>query len=254
VHRPADRISAALLRHTVRGMDRLLTVSEDLRRRLVEWRVPADRVRTVPNGCDLSIFRPVSRDEARRALGIGAEEEMILYVGRLAVAKGLGELVEAFASLASTRPNLRLVCVGEGEWRPEWTARLRAGAPEVALRLPGVCTPEGVAQWLAAADVFCLPSHAEGCPNVVIEALACQRPVVATAVGGTPDLVDPAHGLLVPPRQPQALAAALREALERDWSAFGAAPFRRGWDEVARETLELCREAREHFSQGVAYA
>ena len=88
-----------------------------------------------------------------------------------------------------------------------------------------------------------LPSWSEGYPNVVVEAIACGRPVVATTVGGTAEIVDADSGLLVPPKEATALEAALREALSREWNhAAMAARLRRSWDDVAVDTLAVCRE------------
>ena len=113
-----------------------------------------------------------------------------------------------------------------------------------SLLLPGGCAPPQVAEWMAASDVVCLPSYSEGCPNVVIEALSSGRPVVATAVGGSPDLINSRCGILIPPRDASKLAAALGEALDRHWIPDEiATEFRRGWDQVARETLDFCRQA-----------
>jgi teichuronic acid biosynthesis glycosyltransferase TuaC len=247
LHRPPDPVSRYLLRRTLRGMDGVLAVSKEMRGRAIEYGVAPDRIRAIPNGCDTTLFHPADRGEARRELGIAPEEEIILFVGHLIPGKGLAELVDAFAVLAAERPRLRLVCVGEGSWKSEWSERLQALRLTDRLRLPGACPPSAVARWMAACDVFCLPSHSEGCPNVVIEALACGRPVVATGVGATPDLVDGAHGIVVPPRDAPALTAALRDALGRDWEPGGQTIFRRGWSDVARETLDFCRVALERF-------
>ena len=84
--------------------------------------------------------------------------------------------------------------------------------------LPG-CPSDEVAVWMAAADVVTLPSYMEGCPNVILEALACGRPVVATHVGGIPEIMDDECGLLVPPREPAALAQALASVLDTTWDS-----------------------------------
>lgn len=102
--------------------------------------------------------------------------------------------------------------------------------------------PDEVARWLAASNVFCLPSYSEGCPNVVIEALACGRPVVASDVGGIPELMDSRCGILVPPRDARQLADALAQALDRPWNEDEiAGSSRRTWQDMARETLDVCR-------------
>ena len=97
---------------------------------------------------------------------------------------------------------------------------------------------------MVASDLVTLPSYSEGHPNVLVEALASGRPVVATPVGGIPEVVDAASGLLVPPRDADALADALAKALAQDWDeAALARRFSRDWEQVARDTLRACEEA-----------
>jgi glycosyltransferase involved in cell wall biosynthesis len=101
-----------------------------------------------------------------------------------------------------------------------------------------------VARWMNACDVFCLPSATEGCPNVILEALACGRPVVATAVGGIPEIVTPRCGILVADDEAGRLAEALADAACRGWKREEIAAFRqRGWEQVAQETYEACEQA-----------
>ena len=249
--RPPDRISHYLLQSTVRNMDGLLTVSDELRQRSIAWGIEAQRIRTVLNGCDTRLFYPADRQEARRGLHLPEDEEIILFVGHLISLKGLPELIDAFIQLAPSRPKLRLVCVGEGAWNAGWSLHLQKEGLDRRVLLPGGCPPSEVARWMAAANVVCLPSHSEGCPNVVIEALACGRPVVATTVGAIPDLVNSACGFLVPPGRPAELTQALTAALDQSWNpAVLASAFRRGWDQAAQETLDFCREIKARFHTG----
>ena len=95
---------------------------------------------------------------------------------------------------------------------------------------------------MRAADLFCLPSYSEGCPNVVVEALACGRPVVATRVGGIPELVKGTCGMLIPPRDIGELRRALDAALSKQWDGEEIArTSRRSWKDVAAETFAVCR-------------
>jgi glycosyltransferase involved in cell wall biosynthesis len=176
-------------------------------------------------------------------LGLKPESRVVLFVGRLVEVKGVRELLRAARLLLAQQAGLEVVLVGEGPLRRPLEEQA-AGELAAHVRFAGVQKPEAVARWMAAADVVCLPSHSEGCPNVVIEALACGRPVVASRVGGIPELVNSNCGILTPPRDPEALAAALHEALNRDWDTdFIAGQFRRGWDQVAAETYQICRRA-----------
>ena len=93
---------------------------------------------------------------------------------------------------------------------------------------------------MAAADLITLPSYMEGCPNVVLEALACGRPVVATNVGGIPEIMNGDCGRIVPPRDPTALALALASVLDRSWDAAAiSAHGSRSWSTVAAELMEV---------------
>jgi len=242
--RVRDALSRWLTRRMLRRADRVLTVSEDLRRiAITRYGVRADAVHTIPNGCDAAIFHPRGRGDARASLGVEPNAELVLYVGRLVPGKGLDELFEAFGNLRRRRPRLQLALVGDGPMRGELDRRGRATGAG-CVRTVGSQPATVVASWMAAADLVTLPSHSEGHPNVLVEALACGRPVVATCVGGIPEVVDAECGVLVPPRDSAALATALDEVLERAWVASRlAGRFCRDWAQVARETLHACEQA-----------
>lgn len=240
--RVRDVISRRLTRPVLHAARRLLVVSEDLGRVAErDYGAHPDRIRAIPNGCDASIFHPADRAEARRALDLPADAEVVTYVGRLVPEKGLRELLAAAGALRASRPRLQLVLVGEGPMHAELAALAAAG--ELPVRFAGTRPPAEVARWMCASDLVTLPSYSEGHPNVLVEALACGRPVVATPVGGIPEVVDAASGVLVPAREPAALAEGLREALERDWDeAALARRFSRDWRQVAQDTLLACEE------------
>lgn len=242
--RVRDAISKRLTRPVLHAAQRILVVSEDLGRVAArDYDADPARVRAIPNGCDATIFHPQSRADARAALGIDPDAELVVYVGRLVPEKGLRELLDAMATLAPQRPKLQLALVGDGPMRAELDARIAAD-PALRVRLPGAQGPHEVARWMAASDLVTLPSYSEGHPNVLVEALACGRPVVATPVGGIPEVVDADCGLLVPARDPAALAGGLRDALDRPWDETALSRrFSRGWDAVATDTLRACEEA-----------
>jgi len=247
--RVRDAVSRRLTRPVLHAAQRILVVSEDLGRVAArDYDADPARIRAIPNGCDAAIFHPRDRGEARAALGIDADAELVVYVGRLVPEKGLRELLDAMAALAPQRPTLRLALVGEGPMRAELETRVAAD-PSLRVHLAGAQGPREVARWMAASDLVTLPSYSEGHPNVLVEALACGRPVVATPVGGIPEVVDADCGLLVAARDPLALAAGLRDALDRPalgqpWDEDALSRrFSRGWDAVAADTLRACEEA-----------
>lgn len=198
-----------------------LGVSRAMVSALVDLGAPPDRAILLANGVDRALFHPRDRAASRAALGLPAEGRLLVFVGLLAPQKGVRELLAAWAQLrAEGGPPVHLAMVGGGVLQGE-IAAVAAGngdARRGLLIAPGALPLERVALYLGAADVFTLPSHREGTPNVVLEALASGRPVVATRVGGIPDvLTDGVTGILVPPRSAEDLARALRAALDRTW-------------------------------------
>jgi glycosyltransferase involved in cell wall biosynthesis len=245
LRRRNDRFTIRLVRETMLDADAVITVSDELRRQAIAQGVPAEKVTAIRNGCDTSVFHPGDRTAARAQLGCDPSDELIVYAGNLLASKGLGELLEAFLEFAKLRPRLRLAIAGQGPYRDALARRAAAAGMESRVILPGRCDANGVAQWMRAADVFCLPSYSEGCPNVVVEALACGRPIVGTNVGGIPELVKEACGLLVPPRDAVALRGALEAALSKPWDgAEIARTSTRSWETVAAETLAVCRQVK----------
>jgi glycosyltransferase involved in cell wall biosynthesis len=242
--RVRDAVSRLLTGRVVRRARRLLVVSEDLRRVAIErYGAAANRTITIPNGCNAAIFHPASRSDARRQLGIDEGARLVVYVGRLVPEKGLRELLEATAALSPEHPRVELALIGDGPLRGELdqSARRIAGVP---VHLPGAMDASMVARWMAASDLVTLPSYSEGHPNVLVEALACGRPVVATHVGGIPEVVDASCGVLVAPRDAHALSVALGQVLDHEWEPDALARrFSRDWSGVARETLQVCMDA-----------
>jgi glycosyltransferase involved in cell wall biosynthesis len=169
------------------------------------------------NGVDRALFQPQERSAARRSLQLPAGRRSVLYVGNLKRDKGVVDLANAFAAIAPRHPDVDLEVLGTGAARAELVQLRRRYRLDARIQLRGARQHEEVAAWLAACDLLCLPSHAEGVPNVVLEALAAGRPVVATRVGGIPEVVAESAGRLVAARDIEALSAALSDVLTRSW-------------------------------------
>jgi glycosyltransferase involved in cell wall biosynthesis len=240
LHTIGDRVSAMLTRKTLRGVDFTVTVSEDLRRRAIAMGAPEAKTGSLLNGCNLAVFKPGDRLEARRKLGIDPECEAVVYIGRMDLRKGLRELVEAAVSLHVDRPKMQVYLVGEGPARGEVESAIAGGNGGEYIHAMPACKPEEVAVWMTASTLVTLPSYMEGCPNVVLEAIACGRPVVATRVGGIPELIDAETGVLVEARDAAGLAAGLAQALDREWDAEAiSARGGRSWETVGAELLGM---------------
>jgi len=195
----------------------MISVARPLSQLLEDLGVAPASIHLVRNGVDTALFHPRDRAACRDELSISRAGSLIVFCGRLEPQKGIVELLAAFERVRAARPDARLVLLGDGVSRDEVRAHI-AGAGGAVIA-PGPRPLSEVATWVGACDVFTLPSHNEGTPNVVLEALASGRPVVATDVGGIPDcLADPHTGLLVPARDAHALARALIDALGRTWN------------------------------------
>jgi glycosyltransferase involved in cell wall biosynthesis len=191
-------------------VDRFTIISQLAARRYIAiGAVPETRLEVVPNTVDTTRFRPLSHARAaiRRELGLG-EEFVWLAVGRFETAKDYPTMIAAFARLAHERPHSQLLLVGEGSLRDQVTSLLRQEGLEDRVRLLGV--RRDVPELLSAADGYVLSSAREGMPVALLEAAAVGLPIVATRVGGVPEVVeDGVTGLLAPPADPVALAQAM---------------------------------------------
>jgi len=240
INRIGDPISAWYTRVVLREADFLVTASEDLCKKAVAMGAAPAKARPLPNGCDLSTFRVMDRHGARQRLNIDPDFEAVVYVGRIDVKKGLRELVEAAAMLHPNRPALHVYLVGNGPDRNQLERLVLSHSASAYVHMVGGCAFDEVAVWMTAANLVTLPSYMEGFPNTVLEALACGRPVVATHVGGIPEIMSDACGRLVPPREAGKLAAAITAVLDRCWDpAVIAAQWSRSWSTRAEELLEI---------------
>lgn len=196
--------------------DLITVIHNGLRSHLVErMGVPKERVQIIPNGIDHRRFQPgADHTGLRRELAASSDERVIGCVARLNAAKDHATLFRALAALPAGTAPVRLALIGDGEERENLEELARRLGLEHRVRFLGDRTD--VEKLLPQLDAFVLPSKTEGVPLVLLEAMACKVPCIATAVGGVPELLEDSAGVLVPPQQPAALADALRQLLEDD--------------------------------------
>jgi glycosyltransferase involved in cell wall biosynthesis len=203
-------------------------------------RVPASRVSLIRNGLDTDVFRPATSPAGPAA------RKRIACIGRLVRQKAFDVMVAALPEVLEVQP-AELIIAGEG---PE-LAHLQCAATGLPVSFIGVLpTPRSVADFLRTIDLLVLPSRHEGLPNVVLEALACGVPVVATDVPGMAE-ASAGHTRLVPPDDPSRLAAAVIDALRVPAQSF-APPFVQSFYEVAEQHLRAFEEAVEGRRRGRA--
>ncbi|MBI4512067.1 MAG: glycosyltransferase family 4 protein [Deltaproteobacteria bacterium] len=225
---------------------RVVAVSKALKESAIELGVEADRIDLVRNGVDGEIFHVRDRAQARAGFGLPKDGRVILYVGTLSRPKGAMDAISAFEQATRHDDDVRLVLVGDGPGRGECEAAAARLGDRVLV--VGARPQREVALWMAACDVLTLPSWNEGTPNVILEALACGRRVVATRVGGIPDVLStPLLGELVPPRDVDGLAGAFLRAARapydpKEIAALGA---RGDWEESAAKLRDSLQKALE---------
>jgi glycosyltransferase involved in cell wall biosynthesis len=209
----------------------VICVSEDLRDRCLACGVPAERCVLIENGIDTAHYaRSVPAEEAKRCLGVPRGRLVVGAVGRLSAEKGFDFLIRSTHELVQTGLDLQLLIAGDGDDQ----ARLQGLVGELGLgdrvRLLGYCSdPRAVYE---ALDVFVLSSIREGLPNVLLEAMALEVPVVATRIAGVPRLIeDGTNGLLIPPASQPDLTRALTRLC-------ADAPLRTELSRAGRQTVE----------------
>ena len=243
------RLRRPQLRFALRRAARVIAVSESLKRDAVALGIKPEKVRVIENGIDPSAFQMLDRVEARRRLGLAKYGPMLVSVGTLSERKGFHLVIEAVARCAKRWPALRFAIVGGDGAEGAMSAQLRQLARKLGVQdaviFAGPRESRELADWYSAADLFVLATAHEGCPNVVLEALACGTPVVATPVGNIPELIDsPRVGLLVE-RTVESLVQGIARGLDRNWDrdAVRARIASRTWDAVGREVAEELRGA-----------
>lgn len=207
-----------IISYALRNSDKVISVSNALKKRMVEIGVPESKIFVNPNGVNTALFFPMSKDDCRKKLKLNLNSKIILFVGNLVSVKGINYLIEAFNKLDHKGADLKLLIVGSGGLKTSLEEQVvKSGIKEKVL-FCGKKDHEEIPIYINACDVFCLPSINEGCPNVVLEALACGKPVVASRVGGIPDMVtSDKFGVLVEPQDSVALAEGLKKALLIEW-------------------------------------
>ncbi len=194
-----------------RFVDCFIAVSEANAQYLRQTKgLPGKKIVVIRNGCDVRQFHPnipVPVDLKER-LGFSPSDPVLVVVGRLEPQKGHVVLLDAMTTVVAAFARARLVCIGDGALRRQLEARARILGIQNSVRFVGY--QRDVAGWLALADATVLPSFYEGLPLAAIESLAAGRPVIATAVDGTPEVViDGRTGFTVPPGDPARLADAI---------------------------------------------
>ncbi len=231
------RVPRRMIIAAARGAAGLITVCSALKTMLVEMGIPASSVEVLRNGVDLGLFQPPADREGLRCR-LGVAGTILISVGNLVPLKGHDLVIRAMRNL----PDLHLVIAGTGP--VESALRQLAEREGVAhrTRFLGRVDQAALGDWYGAADALVLASRSEGLANVLLEAMACGTPVVATRVGGTPEIVAaPAAGELIVARTPEGIADSIRRLISRGIDRVQTRRYAEGfsWDPTARGLKQL---------------
>jgi len=207
-----------ILQYTLNNANRVIAVCEALKQAMLSLPIIEDNISVIPNGVDEGKFFPYSKEQARQTLGL-PHKKIICSVGALIPLKGHHHLIQAFKNLADSyrEENVCLVIIGEGPSRKYLQTLISSLNLSSQIKLVGSISHQDLYLWYSAADVFCLASSREGWPNVILESLACATPVVATEVGGIPEIIRSDKIGLLTKTNEECLSKSLRLALSKEW-------------------------------------
>lgn len=234
---PAFRSIRPQIRWTLERASGVIGVSAALKDTMVALGIARETIKVIGNGVDLARFEPIDSKEAKNRLGIPMDARAIVSVGALTPVKGFQILIPSLTTILRRYPKARLYVVGEGNDRNKLQSLIQELGLEEHVFLVGSKPNEELKFWYSAADLSCLVSAREGWPNVVLESLACGTPVLATPIGGIPEILTSQELGVFVEQNPESIAAGLEFALNKQWerSAIASYARRRTWDDVAIE-------------------
>lgn len=232
-----------LIKWGLENCDHIISVCQALKDLMTPLGIPDSKITVVGNGVDIQTFHRVDREDARRQLALPPGRRILLSVGLLEPRKGHHILIEALHLLQKQGIDLPcLYIVGSGRFRDKLEMLIRKFALEDDVTLVGELPNRDLKFWYSAADVLCLASDREGWPNVLLEALACGTPVVASGVFGIPEIIRCKDvGRVVDHRTPDMFARHIMQALTQSWDASKIVAFaqQHTWNQTAQEVQQV---------------
>ena len=230
----------SLAKYVLNNADQVITVSKSNAEKLSNLGVSSKKVHIIPNGYDEGLFKALSSIECRRKLGLPLNKKILLSVGNLVEVKGHVFLIDAMAFIAKVRKDVLLIIVGDGVLKEKLQQRIGRLKLNEQVLLVGRKDHCEISTWMNACDIFVLPSTNEGFPTVIPEAMACGKPVIATAVGGIPEaLSNPDIGTLVNPQDSESIAEAVLNVIQTKWQTEAIISYAKkySWTTIVKEIL-----------------
>ena len=247
----AERVNdLAIGKQVLNEANKIIVVSDATKKYVLSLGANPEKVEVLHNGVDLNRFKPLSevKYQMRKKLGISKDANVVLTVRRIVYKNGIDTLLESAEIAVKRNPKLVFVVVGKGPDSEEVKEKIGQLRMQNNFKLTGFVSDEDLPLYYNIADLFALPSKSgEGLPLVVLEAMSCGLPVIATNVGGTSEVMSKDYGKLVPPNSPDSLAEALVEfsrkdvaALKKDLRAMMEEKY--SWDKNVEKLSEIYKE------------
>ena len=200
-----------LIQFSLNNCNKTIAVSKNLALKMISFGVTEDKIIILRNAVDTNRFKPTNNQKIREIYNINNKDILILFVGYLDTFKGIFELINAFYKIQHDNKNVKLMIVGTGPKEHEIKDKVIKMNLKNSITFTGNLKPEEIPDYYPAADIFALPSHTEGLPLVVLEAMSCGLPIIASNVGGIPEVVNEGkNGFLISPKNEEILTEKLR--------------------------------------------
>lgn len=231
-----------LIRYTLRNATTVAAVSQDLKKKMVQLGCSEQNINVIPNGVDTSVFYPIPKSIARTTLKLKPDQKILLAVGNLIPLKRFHLLIDCMYHIVKKKENkdIKLIIIGEGNQRKNLKEQVMKLSLQPHIKFVGRVHHHEMYLWYNAADLLTVVSESEGCPNIVLEAMACGTPVLAYSTGGIPEIINNKVGLLVNNVTPNYLARMVEKALEKNWQKKSILSHAKlyTWDTISKKIIE----------------
>jgi glycosyltransferase involved in cell wall biosynthesis len=208
-----------IVKEVLDNANQIITVSNNNQNVMVKkLNVPPEKITVIPNGYDPKSFRPLDKNIMRKKLSLPFDKKIVLSVGNLAPIKGQIHFVKAAKEIINKRKDTLFILIGDGPERENLNKEIKKLNLKDNFILPGAKPYNEIPSWINACDIFVIPSLNEAGPAVLLEALACGKPVIGTEVGIIPEIIPKDNlGLVVPTADANALADGILKMLDTGW-------------------------------------
>lgn len=247
---PGFRLRRKLALWSLKQSHHIITVCEAIRQEAIRSGIPGEKIITISNGIDTQKFYPIDNIKARERLNLPIDKKIILSVGYLCKRKGFHHIIDAISMIIrkTNRKDFLLIIVGgsesgaEGNFKPNLEQQIKELELTPYVYLVGNKPHSELYLWYNACDIFCLASSQEGWANVLFEAIACGKPIVATNIWGTPEVIkSEEYGILIDEQTSEAIAEGILKALNKNWDSKKLIEYAKEntWEEVAKKVFNI---------------